>query len=56
MRVCELRKLLVCLIGNFCIFNNYPLSSKIYNMCQVIVYCDVVNVQTRFNFLNEIIK
>ena len=53
---CELHKLLVCLICNFCIFSNCPLSSKIYNMCQVIVYCDVVNVQPCFNFLTEIIK
>ena len=54
--VCKLRKLLVCFTCNFCIFNNCSLSSKIYNMCQVIVYCDVVYVQPRFNFSNEIIK
>ena len=47
--------LLVCLICNFYIFNNCSLSSKIYNMCQVIVYCDVFNIQPRFNFSNEII-
>ena len=45
----------VCLFL-FLIFKNCSLSSKIYNMCQVIVYCDVVNVQPRFNFSNEIIK
>ena len=47
-------KLLVCLICNFCIFNNCSLSSKIY-IC-VTVYCDVVNVQPRFNLSNEIMK
>ena len=45
--VCKLSKfLLVCLLCNFCIFNNCSLSFKI---C-VIVYCDVVNVQLHFNF------
>ena len=29
--VCKLRKLLVCLLCNFCIFNNCCLSFKIYN-------------------------
>ena len=48
-------KLLVCLICNFCIFNNCSLSSKIYNNLCVIVYCDVVNVQPHFNFSDEII-
>ena len=33
--VCKLRKLLVCLLCNFCIFNNCSLSFKIENMC----YC-----------------
>ena len=33
--VCKLRKLLVCLLCNFCIFNNCSLSFKIYSMC----YC-----------------
>ena len=28
-------KLLVCLICNFCIFNNFSLSSKRYTMCTV---------------------
>ena len=53
--VCELCKWLVCLLCNFCIFNNCSLSFKINNMCQIIVYCDVVNIQPRFNFSDEII-
>ena len=52
--VCKLRKLLVCLLCNFCIFNNCSLVVK-YKIC-VTVYCDVVNVQPRFNFSDEIIK
>ena len=52
--VCKLRKLLVCLLCNFCIFNNCSLSVKIYNKC-VILYCDVVNVQPCFNIFDEII-
>ena len=51
--VCKLRKLLDCLICNFCISNNCPLSSKIHNMFYCVL-CDVVNVQIHFNFLNEI--
>ena len=43
-----------CLLCNFCIFNNCSLSLK-YTTC-VIVYCDVVNVQPRFNFSDQIIK
>ena len=46
--MCELRKLLVCLICNFYIINNCSLILK-YTIC-VIVYCDVVNVQPHFNF------
>ena len=30
--VCELRKLVVCLLCNFCIFNNCSLSFKRYSM------------------------
>ena len=58
VRACvrKLRKLLVCLICNFCIFNNCCFIYKIDNMCQVIMYCDAVNVQPRFSFSNEIIK
>ena len=52
VRVCKLRKLLVCLLYNFCIFNNCSLNFKIYNMR----YFDVVNVQSCFNFSDEIIK
>ena len=33
--VCKLLKFPVCLLRNFCIFNNCSLSFKIYNMC----YC-----------------
>ena len=55
MRMCKLRKLLVCLLCNLCIFNNCSLSFKIYKLC-IIVYCDVVNVQPLFNFSDEIIK
>ena len=51
--LCErLRKLLVCLTCNFRIFSNCSSSSEIYNNLCVIVYCDVVNVQPRFNFSN----
>ena len=50
--VCKSHKLLVCLMCNFCIFSNCSLSSK----NNVIVYCDVVNVQPHFNSSNEIIK
>ena len=59
-RIPKLRKVLVCLLCNFCIFNNCSLSFKIYNMyyCVLwcIVYCDVVNIQPRFHFCDEIIK
>ena len=48
--IIKLRKLLVCLLCSFCIFNILK-----YTIC-VIVYCDVVNVQPRFNLSNEIIK
>ena len=41
-----------CLLCNFYIFNNCSLK---YKIC-VIVYCDVINVQPRFNFSDEIIK
>ena len=50
MSVCKLRELLVYLICNFYIFNKCSLSFKIYNMC----HC-VVNVQSRFNFSDDII-
>ena len=53
---CKLRTLLVCLIYNFDLFNKSSLSSKIYSMCQVIVYYDVLNVQPPFNFSNDITK
>ena len=49
--VCKLRKLLVCLSCNFCIFKNFKKNIK----C-VIVSCVVVNVQPRFNFSDEIPK
>ena len=51
--VCKLHKLVVCLLCNFCIFNNYSLSLQ--KIC-VIVCCDVVNVQPHFNFSDEITK
>ena len=50
----ELPKLLVCLLCNFCISVTL-LSVLKYTVC-VIVYCDVVNVQPRFNFSDAIIK
>ena len=55
MCMCKLHKLLVCLLCNFCIFNNCSLSFKIYKI-YVIVYFDVVNVLPLFNFSDEIIK
>ena len=39
MCVCKLHKLLVCLLCNFCIFNNCSLSFKIYNMCYCVLRC-----------------
>ena len=53
--VCKLRKLLVRLLCNFYIFNNCYLTFKICNIC-IIVCCNVVNVQLRLNFSDEIIK
>ena len=50
--VCKLRKLLVYLFFNFCIFSDCSMSFKIYKMRY---YCDVVNVQPHFNFSDEII-
>ena len=48
--IIKLRKLLVCLLCSFCIFNILK-----YTIC-VIVYCDVVNVQPRFNLSEKINK
>ena len=56
VHVCKLRKLLVCLLCNCCIFNNCSLSFKIYNMFYCVSLSDIVNVQPRFNFSDEIIK
>ena len=42
--VCNLRKLLVCLLCNFCIFKNCSLGIKICKMCycvSTVMYCDV---------------
>ena len=50
--VCKLHKLLVCLICNFWIFNNFLWVLK-YTVC-VIMYYDVVNVEPRFNYLPDI--
>ena len=33
VHVCKLRKLLICILSNFCIFNICYLSFKIYNIC-----------------------
>ena len=54
--VCKLRKLLVCLL---CVIVTFVFSINVlwvlqYKIC-VIVYCDVVNVQPRFNLSDEII-
>ena len=55
--VCILGNLLVCLLCNFCIFNNFfELKKKDYVSKLCTVYCDVVNVQPCFNFSHEIIK
>ena len=35
--VYKLRKLLVCLICNFCILNNSSLNSKIYDICHCVL-------------------
>ena len=48
--MCEL---LVCLLCNFCIFNNCSSSFKIN--IRFTVYCNVVNVLPHFNIYDEII-
>ena len=52
--VCELHKLLVSYVTF--VFSITVFLVLKYTIICVVVYCDVVNVQPRFNFSDEIIK